>query len=99
MTFIEPLPLIKIIHFLGGTQKGLPTTLVKKRKQKGFHRWVCIPYLCLAELRQWMDILAELGRGTQNDLLSVEGWLLAVRETLRLKRGRGLFFAGHPCHP
>ena len=38
-----------------------------------------------------MDILAELGRGTQNDLLSVEGWLLAVRETLRLKRGRGLF--------
>ena len=46
-----------------------------------------------------MDILAELGRGTQNDLLSVEGWLLAVRETLRLKRGRGLFFAGHPCHP
>lgn len=34
----------------------------------------------------------------QDDFLGVQGFLLAVRDVLRIKRG-GLFWAGHPCNP
>ena len=96
----SPVQHIFLIDFLGGHTRVYPGHLSKKKSKRGLTGRLAFPQLPrLAELRQWMDILAELGRGTQNDLLSVEGWLLAVRETLRLKRGRGLFFAGHPCHP
>ena len=43
--------------------------------------------------RQWYDIL---GRGADNDILQVGGFLFALKETLRLRPG-ALLFAGVPC--
>ena len=46
-------------------------------------------------LRQWFDLLQ---RGEHNNFLSVEGFLVALRDTLRIKPG-GLLWCGHPCNP
>lgn len=43
--------------------------------------------------RQWFDID---GRGTENDFLGVQGFLFALRDTMRLSPG-ALLFAGIPC--
>ena len=43
--------------------------------------------------RQWFDVL---GRGSANDFLQPEGFLFALRETLRLGPG-SLLWAGVPC--
>ncbi len=34
----------------------------------------------------------------EDDFCSVRGFLLSVRDTLRIKRG-GLLWCGHPCNP
>ena len=45
------------------------------------------------KLRQSYDALE---RGGHNDILSVEGFLVALRDTLRLKKG-GTLWGGLPC--
>ena len=34
----------------------------------------------------------------QDDFTSVRGFILSVRDTMRVKRG-GLLWCGHPCNP
>ena len=43
-------------------------------------------------MRQWMDLMHR----PEDDFCSVQGFILAVRDTMRVKRG-GLLWAGHPC--
>ena len=43
--------------------------------------------------RQWFEIE---GRGLANDLASVPGFITALRDTMRIKRG-GLLWLGLPC--
>lgn len=45
-------------------------------------------------MRQWFDI----AHRHEHDFCSVRGFLLAVRDCLRVKPG-GLVWAGHPCNP
>lgn len=47
-------------------------------------------------LRQWYDLLYR--EGDQNNFLSVTGFLVALRDVLRVKRG-GVVWIGHPCNP
>ena len=51
--------------------------------------------VCHVKPRQWYDLLH---RGSDNDICGVSGFLLALRDTLRLRVG-GLLWAGHPCNP
>jgi hypothetical protein len=51
------------------------------------------PAVLLVRLRQWFDIE---GRGEANDFLETQGFLFALRDTMRLSEG-GLLFAGIPC--
>ena len=46
-------------------------------------------------LRQWFDIDGRKGLG--NDLTSLPGLLVAIRDLLRVKKG-GLMHGGHPCN-
>ena len=50
--------------------------------------------IIMIDLRQWMDILHR----ADNDFTSVMGFILSVRDTMRIKKG-GLLWAGHPCGP
>lgn len=45
-------------------------------------------------MRQWYD---REQRGAQNDLGTLQGFVIAVRDALRLFRG-GLMHGGHPCN-
>ena len=46
-------------------------------------------------LRQWFD---KVGRaGSCNDLTTIEGLIVAIKDTLRIRRG-GLMHGGHPCN-
>ena len=45
-------------------------------------------------LRQWMDI----SHRPSDDFCGTTGFILALRDCLRLQRG-GLLWAGHPCNP
>ena len=44
--------------------------------------------------RQWMDVLHR----ETDDFCSVRGFLLSIRDTLRIRKG-GLLWCGHPCGP
>ena len=45
-------------------------------------------------IRQWYD---KVGRPDSNDLTSLTGFLVALRDTLRLRKG-ALLHGGHPCN-
>ena len=51
------------------------------------------PEKLLVGPRQWFDIE---GRGEANNFLETQGFLFALRDTMRLSEG-GLLFAGVPC--
>ena len=40
----------------------------------------------------------DLTHRAQDDFLSTKGFILSVRDVLRIQPG-GLFWAGHPCNP
>ena len=40
----------------------------------------------------------DLTHRDQDDFLSTKGFLLSIRDVLRIQPG-GLFWAGHPCNP
>jgi hypothetical protein len=44
--------------------------------------------------RQWMDFMHR----QQDDFCSVRGFVLSIRDTLRVKKG-GMLWCGHPCGP
>lgn len=58
-----------------------------------FQAGSCARGCSLALPRQWFDWE---GRGEDNDFLSTTGFLWALRDTLRLRRG-GLLWGGLPC--
>lgn len=45
-------------------------------------------------LRQWMDLCHR----PHDDFCGVIGFIVALRDVLRLKRG-GMMWVGHPCNP
>ena len=53
--------------------------------------YIYIPNSCC---RQWYD---KLQRGDSNDLTTMVGLIIAVRDTLRVREG-GLMHGGHPCN-
>ena len=56
--------------------------------------WVLLVNDPLSDLRQWFD---KLHRGAQNDLATLQGFVCAVRDCLRIKQG-GYLHGGHPCN-
>ena len=52
-------------------------------------------YIYINKLRQWFDVLHR--EGDCNNILSVPGFVVAVRDTLRIARGKVLWL-GLPCN-
>lgn len=55
--------------------------------------WLVYFFVCGLDRRQYYDLE---DRGSANDILSTLGFVIAIRDTLRLVI-HGLFFAGVPC--